>query len=108
MTEPFVPPNPERSRRMNLRRTRYQHGSLTIEKRKNGPPVWVYRWRDNCPGGVRVKRKQIVGTKLQFPTRTDAMREVDGLRLNINCESSASASQTLTVSELIAHYRTVE
>jgi integrase len=36
------------------------------------------------------------------------MREVDGLRLNINCESSGSASQTLTVSELIAHYRTVE
>ncbi len=93
---------------MDLTRTRYQQGSLTIEQRKNGPPVWVYRWRENCPGGARVKRKQIVGTKLRFPTRTAAAREVDGLRLNINCESSASASQTLTVSELIAHYKTVE
>jgi integrase len=89
-------------------RTRYQQGSLTIEQRKNGPPVWVYRWRESCTDGTRVKRKQIVGTKLRFPTRSAAAREVDGLRLNINCESGASTSQSLTVSELIAHYKTVE
>ena len=93
---------------MNLKRTRYQQGSLIIERRKNGPPVWVYRWRENGPGGLRIKRKQILGTKLQFPTKAAAAREVDGLRLKINCESSASTSQTLTISELIAHYRMVE
>src|SRR5262249_1607265 len=27
-----------------FRRTRYQEGSLTSEKRKRGPAVWVYRW----------------------------------------------------------------
>jgi integrase len=93
---------------MDLKRTRYQQGSLTIERRKNGPPVWVYRWRENYPGGKRVKRKRILGNKCQFPTKAAAMREVDGLRLNINCESSCSSSQALTVSELVAHYKTVE
>jgi hypothetical protein len=81
---------------------------LTIEKRKNGPPIWIYRWRENDARGIRIKRKQIVGTKLQFPTKATAAREVDGLRLNINCESSASGSSPLNVSQLIAHYRTVE
>ena len=42
---------------MNFKRERYQQGSLTTEKRKNGPDVYVYRWRDRS-----VKRKQILGS----------------------------------------------
>jgi hypothetical protein len=41
-------------------RARYQNGSLTREKRKHGPDVWVFRWREDTPTG-RAKRKEIVG-----------------------------------------------
>jgi integrase len=92
---------------MDFKRTRYQQGSLTIEKRKTGPPVWIYRWRENCPNGIRIKRKQIVGTKVQFPTKAAAAREVAGLRLNVNIESTSS-NAPLTVSQLIAHYKEIE
>jgi integrase len=27
-------------------RTRYQHGNLQLDKRKNGADVWIYRWRE--------------------------------------------------------------
>ena len=28
------------------RRTRYQQGSVQREKRRSGPDVWVFRWRE--------------------------------------------------------------
>ncbi len=64
---------------MNLTRTRYQHGSLTTEKRKNAPSVWVYRWRETNTDGTRVKRKVVVGSKLTFPTKASAMKQIASL-----------------------------
>jgi integrase len=57
---------------MDLKRTRYQHGSLTIEKRKAGSAVWVYRWRETDGHGRRSRRKALVGTKADYPTKTSA------------------------------------
>lgn len=74
---------------MNHTRARYQQGSLTIEKRKSSSPVWVYRWWEVGPGGRHTRRKQIVGTKSQFPFKAAALRAVDGLRLDINSEAVA-------------------
>lgn len=91
---------------LSLRRDRYQRGSLTIESRTNGPDVWVYRWRESRKKGKSVRHKQIIGTKKQYPTEAAAWRAVDGLRLDINVESVASAD--MTVDELIAHYKRVE
>jgi integrase len=81
-------------------RNRYQAGSLTTENRKNGS-VWVYRWRD-----AGIHRKQIVGTKAQFPTKTAALKQVDGLRLDINTTSVSNTA--MTVSELVEHYNRIE
>jgi integrase len=53
---------------MNLRRTRYQQGSLTIERRKSGSSLWVYRWRETGQNGQATRRKQIVGLKSEFPS----------------------------------------
>jgi hypothetical protein len=86
---------------MNLKRERYQHGSLTIEGRKNGPDVWVYRWREG-----NVTRKQIIGSTDQYPTRTAALRAVDGLRLDIN--AGAVSNSPVTIRELIEHYTLIE
>jgi integrase len=93
---------------MNLRRARYQHGSLTIERRKNGPSVWVYRWREQRPNGQSKRRKHVVGTKTQYPTKAMAKRAVDGLNLEINIAAVSLNPEPLTVDQLIEHYRRTE
>lgn len=94
---------------MNHKRSRYQHGSLTIEKRSNGAPVWVYRWRESDPTGAQTRRKRVIGTKAEFPSKTAAMREVDALRLDINAESSAiGGGKKMSVQQLADHYRLIE
>lgn len=99
---------PRKGRRMKFTRTRYQQGSLTIEKRKTVGEVWVYRWREAGPNGRMTRRKQIVGTKSQYRSKSAAMRAVEGLQLDINTESISDASRSLTVNELIEHYRLLE
>lgn len=91
---------------MKPNRTRYQAGSLTIERRKNGSAVWIYRWREEESPGNFTRRKRIVGTKAEYPTKAQAKRAVDGLRLEINME--ASSTSVLSVDELIEHYRQTE
>lgn len=83
---------------MNLKRTRYQQGSLTIEKRKNGPGVWVYRWREGS-----VKRKQILGTVKDL-TKAKAQRKADDYRKLANTPPQLRVNDSLTVKELVEHY----
>jgi len=92
---------------MNLKRTRYQQGSLTIERRKTGA-VWVYRWRETRPDGTAIRRKQMIGTKAEFPSRASALRAVDGLRLEINTEAESTRIAPMTVDEVIEHYSLIE
>jgi integrase len=93
---------------MNLNRTRYQHGSLTIEKRKKGPDVYVYRWREISVGRQPVRRKKIVGLKSDFSCNSAAMKAVAGLRLDINIEADSVDCTVLTVDQIIAHYKETE
>ena len=44
---------------MNLKRERYQQGSLTTEERALGP-VWIVRWRERI-AGRSVQRKVTLG-----------------------------------------------
>jgi integrase len=91
---------------MRHKRTRYQQGSLTIEKRKTGPDVWAYSWRESGPNNTRVQRKRIIGTKQEYPTKSSALKAVEVLQLDINAESVRSSP--LTVAQVIAHYKDVE
>ena len=93
---------------MNLRRARYQQGSLTTERRKNGTTVWVYRWREVGALGQLTRRKQIIGTKVQFPSRASALRAVNGLNLEINMEALAANPEPTTIDRLIEHYQRTE
>jgi hypothetical protein len=59
-------------------RRRFQRGSVLLRgKRKQ---KWVGRWREdviNSQGQlVRINRKEVLGTKSDFPTRKLAMREL--------------------------------
>ena len=73
---------------MKFTRQRYQSGSLTKEKRKAGPAVWIFRWRENTPDS-RVNRKVVVGTVEQFPTKTAARKAAEPLRTNAIADNPA-------------------
>jgi len=81
-------------------RQRYQSGSLTKEKRKAGPAVWIFRWRENTPDH-RVNRKVVVGTVEQFPTKTAARKAAEPLRANAIADNPAVP---VTVTQLVKHY----
>jgi hypothetical protein len=35
--------------------------NIALESRRQGPPVWSYRWRQAGPDGKLVRRRMIVG-----------------------------------------------
>jgi hypothetical protein len=80
---------------MAFTRRRYQNGCLYRERRKTGPDVWVFRFRDG-----QTNRKEIIGTLEQFPTKSAARKVCESLRVQIN----NGASRPRTVADLIAHY----
>ena len=55
-------------------RTRYQHGNLQLQKRKNGPDAWIYRWREYDPTGKVSRRGEMIGTMDEFPTKAKALK----------------------------------
>jgi integrase len=85
---------------LRFTRQRYQSGSLSKEVRKSSPAVWIFRWREETSAG-RVNRKQIVGTVEQFPTKRDAKRAVEHLRLHVNAENPAVP---VTIRQVVKHY----
>ena len=83
-------------------RTRYQHGNLQIDKRKNGPDVWVYRWREyTAIGGVQ-RRGEMIGTIDQYPTKAEALKACEHLQLTANSENPAS--RTISFGALLDRY----
>jgi integrase len=91
-----------------MKRPRYQLGTLYSEPRKNGPDVWVYRWRETDGQGKRTLRKQIVGTVRELRTQADAQRAAEALRMNINRHTVEHGGPPQTVSKLVEHYRLKE
>lgn len=80
LRQPFTPSELGR----NTVSRRYQTGSLSLEKRKQGPSVWVYRWREEDINGERVRRKIQVGKVEEYPTEYAAMAAADPLLLTID------------------------
>ena len=91
---------------MKHTRKRYQRGSLITEKRKTGPAVWAYSWREPANNGSTTQRKRIIGTKKEYPTESLAWKAVEALQLDINVETVGNT--TLTVGQLIEHYKSIE
>ncbi len=91
-----------------MKRPRYQFGTLYQEPRKNGPDVWVYRWREANANGKRQLRKQIVGTVREFRSRTDAQQAVEALRLSVNKQTVEQSPLPANFQILVEHYRIKE
>lgn len=83
-------------------RTRYQHGNLQLDKRRNGPSVWVFRWREYLPNGKMQRRGEMIGTIEQYPTKADAKRASEHLRLTAN--SGNPTARTITFGALLDRY----
>lgn len=83
-------------------RPRYQFGSLTRKKRKRIEDVWEFRYYESTPDGGRQRRATIVGMVSRYPTRADALRGVEALRLQLNADYPGS--QSVTVGALIDKY----
>jgi integrase len=84
-------------------RERYQNGSIRREKRKHGA-VWTLRWRERDADGQTIRRKEIIGTVDEFPTKAAALRACAFRRSTINRETRTPR----TIAELVTHYREKE
>ena len=91
-----------------FRRTRYQHGSVQREKRRCGPDVWIFRWREIGSDGKRKQRKAIIGRVTDLTTEASALKAAHALRINANQQTPQAEGGPSTIAELVAHYRLKE
>lgn len=81
-----------------------QKGSLFQSRRQSGQIVWEYRWRDRS-SDVPVYRRMVVGTIQEYPAITDARSAVHALLLENNPHDPRLLTDSLTMSQLVEHYR---
>lgn len=85
---------------MMHKRQRYKPCSLITEGRKNGPDVWIVRWIDLS--GTR--RKAILGNVKEL-SKTQAQKKADGYRQQANTLKQPGMNSSLTVAQLVEHYK---
>jgi hypothetical protein len=83
---------------------RYQTGHLRRARRKSGPHVWEFLWRETDERGRRVHRTAIVGTVEQYPTEELAWTAANGLRVYLNGSRNHYSAKSIPIRDLIDHY----
>jgi integrase len=91
-----------------LNRPRFQHGFFSRHKRKKGPEVWVYRWREIDANGKPKPKALVIGSVKQYPTETAAWKAVSTLRLDINYSTSRPEALPESFEQLAKHYQLIE
>lgn len=61
-----------------------QNGSVSVERRKRGPDVWSFRWRETGSDGRRIHRRIVLGSAKHLKSLASARKMVVGLRREIN------------------------
>ena len=69
---------------MEYKRQRVQFGWLDLKKRRNGPEVWVLRYRETLADGSKRVPSLIVGSIEKYPTESQARTASMSLLLSIN------------------------
>src|SRR6266481_1125747 len=82
-----------------------QLGSLLRSGRRRGPDIWEFRYRDRRQNGRRIYRRIKIGTLQQFKTEAAARKGIAGLVREINFGEIRFRTTTMTVAELVEHYR---
>jgi integrase len=82
-----------------------QDGSVTVERRKRGPDVWCFRWREGGPDGRRIHRRIVLGTADDLKGIASARKAVVGLRREINVNDIRVRRESITVADLSRHFQ---
>src|ERR1039458_7407794 len=84
--------------------SRFQRGCLRQENRKDGK-VWKLRYYTaRAKDGERVERTLFVGYVNDYPTESDAWREVDRQRLTQKINNESLRAGKLTFRQIAEHY----
>jgi hypothetical protein len=85
---------------------RHQHGHLRRAKRKRGPDVWEFLWRESGKDGRRKQRTLTIGSVKEFRTEWDALNHIQSLKTNINRRRAFPA--LIKLEDLVDHYSQTE
>ena len=77
---------------MEHKRQRVQFGWLDLKKRRNGPEVWVLRYRETLSDGSKRVPSRVVGTVKEYPTESRARTASMSLLLSINRDKPQGVS----------------
>jgi hypothetical protein len=81
-----------------------QDGSVTVERRKKGPDVWCFRWREGGPDGRKIHRRIVLGTADDLKTIASARKAVVGLRHEINLNDVRIRRESITLADVSRHF----
>ena len=82
-----------------------QDGSVRVERRKRGPDIWSFRWREAGPDGRSVHRRIVLGTAEDLKSLASARKMIVGLRREINVNDIRIRKESITLSDLSKHYQ---
>ena len=82
-----------------------QDGSVTVERRKRGPDVWCFRWREARADGRRIHRRIVLGTAEELKNIASARKIVTGLRSEININDIRTRRESITLADLSRHFQ---
>ena len=82
-----------------------QDGSVTVERRKRGPDVWCFRWREGGPDGRKIHRRIVLGTADDLRSIAPAHKAVVGLRREINLNDVRTRRKAITLADLSRHFQ---
>src|SRR5215469_1146162 len=82
-----------------------QGGSITVERRKRGPDVWSFRWREAGPDGRRIHRRIVLGSAEDLKNLASARKIVVGLKREINANDVRIRKESITLNDLSRHYQ---
>ncbi len=82
-----------------------QDGSVTVERRKRGPDVWCFRWREAGPDGRRIHRRIVLGTADELRSIASARKMAVGLRREININDVRIRRESIKLADLWRHFQ---
>lgn len=82
-----------------------QEGSVTVVRRRRGPDVWCFRWREGGPDGRRIHRRIVLGTADDLKSIASAHKAVVGLRREINLNDVRIRRESITLADLSRHFQ---
>jgi len=82
-----------------------QDGSVTVERRKRGPDVWCFRWREAGPDGRRIHRRIVLGTTDELRSIASARKMAVGLRGEININDVRIRRESIKLADLSRHFQ---